>query len=557
MGEELMPCSPEASEPGECEFSPRDLSERFMCFYEQSNVDTVKGSFAECCGFSLSFCNNPSDIGRREGSHIKTLREFVTYAPATTDANVCSKNDSNCVLRYALNKPTPQDVEDNIPYSLGFSSAFNDVDIKDWTSYEYLEFYIYFAANFEQNIKIGRLVGNPEIIEGYSYYFDGPVTDYVVNEPELGKWLHVVIPIDEFIGKPEEVDLILFYADAEELHKAGTTINVGAFPQKDFSNVIGLDKIHLVKEDGENRFCSGTLKPHWLEDLDDSSYVDTPELGYNQAGRAACNAIPSYGWTGNYCCGDDTGRDTEFDPANPGGRKIGDDTFKEFFNDTEAGCWAGQKVADGERMMLVQYILSHEHALGYTDKLFEKSCRSTDGCVYSIPQVPGLVIENPHHETYDLLIGSGTGITRKHVGPGTVLSSNSAQGAVLKSEDVPLQVLFHDKQFRACNGAPYLFEKSNTEVTTDMLILPENNYSSCEIAGDYFCDHVNGSDRGWSAASLTKYPNSTNITLSDGSTVEILTEGSEAPTDRIPPSYRDQIKPTYNLIKNGGFERLR
>ncbi len=568
-------CSPEHFDPDLCQLSPRDLSERFICFNEELDSHTTLGSFAECCGPSLSFCKNPIGPGRREGSFIKTLREFNTYDAANTgdpESAVCGRNDTNCVLRYSIAKPTQEDVDNNRTFSIGFRNINNDLKINDWSDYDYLEFYIYFTANFAQNIRIGKLVSDdPGLIDSYMYYFDAPIVDYVVDEPKLGKWLHVMIPISEFKSVPDQVDLILLYARADELSKTGSTVTIAGV-SGEFVNVVGLDKIHLSKraDDGSkvDRVCTGAFDEQqntdfrWLSDLDEigPESADNPREKWEQLGRTACNAVPSFGWTGTSCCGDDTGKNTYFGVDNNKIKRIvGDDTFKEFYNDTEGGCWAGNPIADGQRMMVLQYNLTFESSdLIGVDKLFNRSCTSRMDCSFNLPHIPGLVIENDHPDMYDLIVVS-PGV-RDKVGHGTMLDDNDYLAALLKAENVPLQILYFNKSFHSCNAAPYLFDLKNTN-TGDPLISEDENYGSCAVVGDYFCDNKDGANIGWSSASLKTYPLSTNITLRDGTVIDLVSNPDAPPEARQPthivlPRYRTEPKYSYNLIKNGGFENF-
>jgi hypothetical protein len=68
----------------------------------------------------------------------------------------------------------------------------------------------------------------------------------------------------------------------------------------------------------QNYYCgqktpSGDNEFAWINDLDNSTY-----------GEKACNIQPSYNWTGNYCCGDDT--------------KFGE---YELYNDVQGACFMG------------------------------------------------------------------------------------------------------------------------------------------------------------------------------------------------------------------------
>jgi hypothetical protein len=291
---------------------------------------------------------------------------------------------------------------------------------------------------------------------------------------------------------------------------------------------------HLLdKSKDENYYCAGSWPPIWVSDLDDNTPVpdSNPQ---DMKGRSACNAIPSYRWTGNYCCGDDTGNNTNDSIK-------GQFAFKEFFNDSYGGCWGGRYLANDERIMLLDYNVSNKKILS--------SC-SNNSCTLPLPE-GNVIVTNPHTDIYDLSFVDG-GITR--IGKGGV---SLVTDAMLRAENVPLQVQYHDGGFYTCNGANYLYNLNNTNTQKPLIINdPAHRFGTCNISGIYFCDTPNGRNRGWDNEALVKYPYA-NLTMPDGPDKNFTVtrpDGTTVDITVIDATNRTYIKSDYNLIKNGGFE---
>jgi hypothetical protein len=529
-------------EIGDASINSEFFIPRYMCH----DIDGY-GGIAECCSWDLAYCMNNMK-GRREGSAINTLNEFTTrHGQANpSESTAALVNKSNMVLRYGVSTPPgdPEDIDEGDTYRLNLHYLDFDEKIQNFSDYKSLEFEIYLTANFEVEIWIGFLnpgaVGDPDAARSnrnYIYPFKARVLDYIVGEPRLGKWLHVIIPVEDIYGAmPFNVENIVFASDVQRLYDLGTTVRatIGECSNCVFSNVIGLDKIMLRPEkdlfepSDENYYCSGTWPPVWVSDLDDTSKIGPAN---EQAGKAACNAIPSYRWTGGYCCGDDTGNNVDSDTR-------GQEAFKEFFNDTLGGCWAGRFMANNERVMVVEYRRSPD-----LEKTVQVSC-SNYTCTYDLPPRPGIIVENPNPEVYDLAFVDG-GYTPIGVG-GVSPDDNS----MLRAEDVPLQIQYVDGEFYACNGADFIFDLDNTN-TGEKLIIDddEHKFGNCEIKGIYFCDHADGKDHGWDSEPLSVYVG-TNMTMSDGTSIR--PEGG----DTVAATYRNETKHNYNLVRNGGFESI-
>ena len=314
-----------------------------------------------------------------------------------------------------------------------------------------------------------------------------------------------------------------------------------------YSNFIGIDKFHLTPkerpeghEQGDNNhYCGSVWPPVWVGELDEATPLADPR------GRGACNAIPSYGWTGNKCCGDDTG----WNIAETGHAET---SFKEFFKGTEAGCWSGNLLVDDERAMLIPYGMYYGVEYDGVDlgmhQVVDRDC-SRNSCVFSIPRREEMFLSNPYPYLYNLIAieaGERVIVNRSYL-PVTPVSE-------LKAENVPLQVQFKDGEFWACNPADYIQDRLVQDISEEdgeRLFADDGSqfFGSCEVKGNYFCDHINGTDLGWSDTPIFKYPLSTNITLEDGTAEEISSVTIQA-THRIHP------KKHYNLIVNPGFEEV-
>ncbi|MBI5880955.1 hypothetical protein HZB90_02390, partial [archaeon] len=511
---------------------------RFMC----SNVDE-SGDFAECCGWSLGFCFN-SQQGRRTGSPIHTLRDFSNFEGGhiISPDEAADRQTMNYVLRYGINLPPESavGVDEAAYYTLALQSEANELKITDWTHYRTLDFYIWFTTNFEVELWLGKInpVMTPGYPDSYTYPYKLRIVDYVVNEAELNKWLHVSIPIDDITMAGFTPDVMVLASNVLRLIRLGTSVDVTVYDErKTFSNVIGVDKIHfrpkteqlLDRAKDENYFCTGTWPATWVSDLDQ----DTPIPGIpdtEHPGRDACEAIPSYGWTGNKCCGDDTGDNTA-----PG--LIGPATTKEFYADTNAGCWAGNVIANGSRIMLVKYNLSYA---GIANREVTHSCRN-ESCVYELPPIKNVLVTNGNPEVYDLYIVNGES---KFVGRGALTPDDNSY---LRASSVPMQVLFADGKFWSCNAAKFINVSLNTLIPVSNRLTSTGE--TCSIKAGFFCDHKDGADSGWNGEGLIRYPG-TNITLADGTQMDLGTASSVA------AEYRGATKRNYNLIRNGGFENV-
>jgi len=582
LGTDCVKGTNDAADAAGGELSYDQLNRVFMC---HSTDDA--GSFAECCSYDLGFCMNSDNAAgktRRVGGPINTINDFSRY-PGDFGENAFSMK-SNMVMRYGISLTDGLNMDKilatNQDFRLGLPAIYYDEPLTNWSGYKYVEFYIWTTTNFVIDIGFGMLKtrgAEAKDIRNYVVKFRAPVIDYVVNEPGLMKWMHVKIPIKDIYGENDidyfPVDLMLLLTDIKKLDEIEHTSVTVDWPggAQTFSNYVGIDKFFLTPDEGdladmdyaltygsvpkENYYCSGTWPPVWVTDLDDNTdpYGDLPP-GDKQIGKAACNDIPSYRWTGSECCGDDTGNNLA-ETGHP------ETAFKEFYKDDEAACWAGNPLMDNSRAMIIQYGMDYgfiyddpdtrlEKDSGIHENFINRTCMKHD-CVFSVPPTPELFLTNPHPELYDLYaIGrDGSTLVRGGYLPDNVISN-------IKFMNVPLQVQYKNKDFRTCNAAEYVLSLKADDGTTDLILDGIDDkgdpyrFGSCEAYGQYFCDHVNGTNMGWSDEAVFKYPKSTSLMLEDGTEVP----WPEDLGDTVPAVNRTTTKHGYNLIRNPGFEEV-
>ncbi|MBU0461153.1 MAG: putative metal-binding motif-containing protein [Nanoarchaeota archaeon] len=527
------------------EFSNSEMAERFICFYEPLEYMEDIGSFAECAGYSLGFARNEFPKARRQGSVLRTLREFVTFSGAENVDTYTCPNTTNCAVRYAfayISGVDHPDYEDDAVYGVGLFTNLDDIATRKFSDYESIEFYVYYAANFILNFKVGKLI-DPEKedeYEGYDWYLDVPVIDYVVDTPKLGEWLHIVIPISEFVSAPEDAHIMAFTARARELYDAGDIVTVASLADPGpYSNVEAIDKISLRQKDSEggDRYCSGRYpNSKWITDRDDNS----PGGGggsFDVHGWGACQDTPGFAWTGNHCCGDDNKFVQEtlpspFDTLGPINFHI------ENYIDTKKACVLGDPIVSNQRLMILHYGLNGAHQLSL--------CTGRE-CIYGLPPTPGNLVINPHTAMFDLFFLDKDN-QKTEIGLAAV---SDAANERLKAENIPLKILYLSEgaegEFYTCNAPPYVYgalpetndagelvpglDESNNLIKND----EEHTFSSCQVKGSYFCDHALGKDSGWSDEYL-------------------MNQSAETLTLDILPTTRTIEKKTFNLITNGGFE---
>jgi len=283
------------------------IARRFLCYQEGS-----RSPFAECCGFTLDRCTNPDGSKiRRTGEVSSVIEEY----PCT------SVKDANCVLKIGIEQAEIYTAYKMYVLELTATGS----QIYNWDPYDYLEFYINFVR--DTHLRLMILNTDPDGRPGFptSYQnnilFDADITDFVVNDISLLRWLHVKIPLD---FDKSTVRTLVFYEAKENLpyDPNDYLIDRQLSEIAGYRNIIGLDRIFLSRDD-QPRFCSATSAPTWINDLDNNV---KDNFGV-PAGKLPCILTPGYAWTGTQCCGDDQTHN-----------------YDETYNDDEDGCWRGQVV---------------------------------------------------------------------------------------------------------------------------------------------------------------------------------------------------------------------
>ena len=466
-------------------FTPRQIARRFTCYDEEG-----KGTFAECCGYDLKHCRNYFSINpdlstkaRRQGSVLTTIDEFTCPA-STTD---------NCVRRIGFPYLQPENACSIVYHSIELNNT--ERSIKDWSNYESLELYLYISSTYLLDISIlgEKIKGDGTNLEDYAILFNQPVANYVVNGPDLKKWLHVVIPISE-IRNPQKVEQIWLFSSCRQLREKNTKIEFeDNGVTRSYNNIIGIDKIFLKPKNNEIRFCSAETPTKdlagsntddftaWIKDLDDNTvpkyYYDAlPDSFYlgQEAGRFACEDTPSYKWTGTKCCGDDNTAAT-----------------KEFYSDTTAGCFEGNAVGNQKRATIIEYEMNGKD---YSVPCFSETCTFPLEITPVAEGKPKFTVINKHPLNYELAFTGKDYIGINDCNGIECTGASENEFEELTASQVSLQVVYQSgNSFYGCVPEDYIvqeFEKSDTPLYLN---------ASCTILGKYFCDY----EKGWSDKNQT------------------------------------------------------
>jgi hypothetical protein len=284
------------------------------------------------------------------------------------------------------------------------------LSIRNWSSFHELDVVFNVSEDYHVFIELLDPQGQPLLSKLLS--------DFVVNTPTLNQFMVARVPLPTLSSS---ISTIRFRY--ERLHDV---------PGRAVNNVLTIDRMYLVPNSGNLFYCSGEsylggfFEAPWIEDLDNNV------LGRDAqpVGKSACSAIPSFRWTGTQCCGDDNYRYS-----------------KEYYNDTEAGCWNGNGVNESTSLS--------EIFLNTSSNLEAFSCRSTN-CSYPLPLSLPALIANPLNDSYklsvvepnaDLTLGSeATTITRR---------------GLFHASGIKQSILFTRGQFFSCFPNPFTANQSS------------------------------------------------------------------------------------------------
>lgn len=278
------------------------------------------GALEECCGLSFFGCMNqnlkPGTIShpktKRVGETVSTIYDFFDVNDPATNyvGQIFFERDGQSGALTATQYFT-------MPFNHFTSSGIDqEMRIKDWSSYDNLEFDIAFANDDNLRIYIFDTSVDTSDLDDVAVnlnkaVFNAKIKNFIVDQPGAFAWHHISIPLAAYGLNRKNIGLIMF---AEKPNDA-----IGASPLYTLVNgqtvpvvLYGIDRLYLTRDSEANnhRFCG--FSTAWIKDLDSDS--------------VGCNNVVSSSWSGSRCCGDDQGRF-----GNP------DETF----NDGFAGCWRG------------------------------------------------------------------------------------------------------------------------------------------------------------------------------------------------------------------------
>lgn len=217
------------------------------------------------------------------------------------------------------------------------STGSKKLDITDWTSFSELHLIYKVSSHFDVIIQI--FSGSNRLI--YSENLNAFVE--AVDTPRLDDFMTAQISLSQLIPQPHIPPSLSQNSDIGRVDLRFVPKGDASLPR---NNVFTLRAAYLVPSGGTARYCTNaryaqrSLESSWISDLDDtSSGAPIGSVAGEPAGKSACNALGAFGWTGRKCCGDDG---------------------REFYSDTEAGCWNGDTV-DDSTTMLVEFDDSQQH----------------------------------------------------------------------------------------------------------------------------------------------------------------------------------------------------
>jgi len=335
----------------------------FSCFAYQGN-----SLFGQCC---YGFCNS---MGLFNSPYVDATknRAFSIKLPFNIQNSYDSYNSSAGILQdYSRTTTTP----DFDFYQIAYFNGKKNISM---AFYDYLEFDII----YNQLINVKYIY-----INNLDY---GSVTQYVNNGERTGIAHHVKIPLRQE-SKMEQLSKIKMLTNS-----SGVSV---LYDNLYFS--INTD----TPESSLNYYCTGGFAS-WINDLDppindpdDVFFKDVNAYMYGYGRYAvACDAYLPYGWTGHYCCGDDTNQTN----------------YGEYYEDkinptwpTTGGCFRGSTVVDRESVWKIKgYIEDHTYFFDPDEEL--KSYNYSD-LIYAVDSFVGCQI--PSNKYPDLRV-SYDGLTQ-------------------------------------------------------------------------------------------------------------------------------------------------
>jgi hypothetical protein len=277
----------------------------FLCFKQQGENIISECCYNSSCHNNLySTKNTLSAFNNRvltTGSTIHTIENFDYFIPEL-GKNSVKLSEAYKVLNInngVSNKPAIYTFSNPINIS-GFSYLEFDTRITSEN--------VTLAIN---NIDLGKLM----------YYSNNGVKSKIVSY-KYALWHHIIIDLTDSRFNNLNSISTLSFSENSNINNPIYLDNIILTPYGDADFAINT----------KSQYCSGGYG-EWLSDLDPlDTDITTDKTNQNtllsSPHKLACLGVPSYDWTGTQCCGDDT--------------RI--NNVKEYFNDTNAGCFAGSKI---------------------------------------------------------------------------------------------------------------------------------------------------------------------------------------------------------------------
>lgn len=341
-------------------FDQLSKPESTICYNhnEKSYLSECCTDFSVCANYEQSAMyrqTNAKDNGFfGKGGVLHTVLNFDSYETVDTRSNV-------------VNKIKIEKIEDGISelrlepgYGLSIYESLRDNT--DWSTFKYLEFDI--AFNQRQSLFLNLSNGTSAVT--YNVY------NFLVNGKSSLRWHKAIIPLNTSNFTFESV------------------LDMTFFTSYDNDNFyIAVDNFFLSGnanggENTENYYCTGNFGS-WVPNLDgltNNYFTSDDDIDDYGAYWYACEAQPSYDWTGLHCCGDDT-KESYLTAGNNG----------EYFSDERAGCYHGVTVRPGETVAEALNDMDSDYRnIIFYDKKF-RACMDVD--LPKVTTYDGTTLEDP------------------------------------------------------------------------------------------------------------------------------------------------------------------
>lgn len=288
------------------------INESYICYEENGN-----SVWAECCSsdkcYNLRLQNlvgTPSIDFNVFGTGSK-LHMYMSY-----DRNLTFDGVSGFLEVYRKDTVS---VRDSRYYHFDMGQATNE-NKYDFSNYKYLEFTLMYSDSHRNHPpRLG-------LYDGSNYEYIENFTRFASKHPRTNIFNHYKVNLSEFSGIDKtNISNILF-----------------EFYPSDGANQITVWQDNIYLSGGPTHYdwiCAGPPFGRWLTDLEPTDVErNQPEYFHNDnysqwgAYKFACDYSLYTRWTGEYCCGDDAGDG-------------------EFYADKNAGCFNGEALFSGERLL--------------------------------------------------------------------------------------------------------------------------------------------------------------------------------------------------------------